>query len=352
MAQSQGPPPVTAVSPEHLEALREYDQLDGKRDSQVAEAFQEIYELLSGYESIAINRYFLEEHADLFDRILRAARLDTLPLDTPAANFNEFTHRYSFFKVDVAPNDDACVQGGQLTFKSMGYSAVYIPPLNFGSLREMTISFFFTIESLGEADEVQKRFGFKMGSVEVYFVAECDQTGIAQFRSVYIVERGQDENGQDEPTIKALEDVCFLEGELMKFVLQAHQDKTSCLHICKETNDATFALDLELNRRGFCHPSTRSTNFLGIFIEGGIECEKSFSIESISLLQYEEDPSAYQLQQVRPELRERAIQLLDLIRPFLRSAQTEAGVDGRAQLLQVVFQVLSSSAILHSERAA
>ncbi len=61
---------------------------------------------------------------------------------------------------------------------NLGHSELFIPALHFGSLREMTISFYLSIDSLGE-ENIEKRFGFHMGNVEVFFIPECDITMVA-----------------------------------------------------------------------------------------------------------------------------------------------------------------------------
>ena len=329
----------------HMEALQEVDKLEGRTDLEVSEAFEKIYDILENYNQESIERYFLEDHPDLFAKVLKYSRLDTLPLDVNADDFAEFTVRYSFFKCDTAPDDVATVQNGLLTIKAGGFSAIYLPPIHFGSLRELTVSFYFSIDSMGDV-ETEKRFGFKMGDMEVYFMPETDLTGIAQFRRVYYIRKGD-----DRPQQVSLGEVTFLEGdrrvgkgtkglgvsffaaayasrafkakqngkaysagssevrqlggsfspcpgELMRLVINAHQDHMSHFCLCKTTTEVPhFTLHLELNRCGFCYPSTRVTDYFGIFIVGE-KCEKSFTLESISLLQHEEEPDSYQLQEV------------------------------------------------------
>eukprot|EP00439_Symbiodinium_sp_Y106_P045435 s5559_g5.t1 len=284
-------------------ALRAFESLEGWNDREVCEAFHRMYEVLSGYDSSVATQYILEEHPHLIERVLKYSRLDVLPLDVAASNFGDFTEKYTFFKCDVQARDNAVVKNGQLSFTSYSYAALYIPPLNFGSLREMTVSFYFSIDNLGEDKRIEKRFGFRLGQIEVYFVPETDITDIGQFRRCYTLV-----GGVGEPQIEYLDEAAFLEGEMMRVVFQIHQDHLSAMHLCKTSSDKIFEKSLELNRLGFCNAASRATDFLGIFADGP-DCEKwalhrfaaqsavtesafarVFTIESLSLLQYEEDP--------------------------------------------------------------
>ncbi|CAE7211713.1 yki [Symbiodinium pilosum] len=227
-----------------------------------------MHEILSGYDSSVATQYILEEHPHLIERVLKYSRLDVLPLDVAAGDFGDFTEKYTFFKCDVQARDDAVVRNGQLSFTAYSYAALYIPPLNFGSLREMTVSFYFSIDNLGEDKNVEKRFGFRLGEIEVYFVPETDLTDIGQFRRCYTRV-----GGVGEPQSEYLDEAAFLEGEMMRVVFQIHQDHMSTMHLCKTSSEKVFEKTLELNRLGFCNAASRATDFLGIFADGS-DCEK------------------------------------------------------------------------------
>lgn len=296
------------VQSEHAEILRSFENLDGWNEREICDAFHQIWELFAGYDHSIAATYFLQEQPHLIERVLQHSRLDVLPLDKAASDFGDFTEKYTFFKCDVSASDNAVVKNGQLHFTSYSYAALYIPPLNFGSLREMTVSFYFSIDNLGEvSSSVQKRFGFRLGQLEIYFMPDTDIADIAQFRRCYTLI-----GGQSEPQMEYLDEAAFLEGELMRVVFQIHQDHMSSMHLCKTAVNAVFQKDLELNRLGFCNAASRATDFLGIFADGA-NCEKVFTIKSISLLQYEEDPQSPLLLPVWPELKSRSERLLWLV---------------------------------------
>ena len=195
----------------------------------ICDAFHQIWELFAGYDHSIAATYFLQEQPHLIERVLQHSRLDVLPLDKAASDFGDFTEKYTFFKCDVSASDNAVVKNGQLHFTSYSYAALYIPPLNFGSLREMTVSFYFSIDNLGEvSSSVQKRFGFRLGQLEIYFMPDTDIADIAQFRRCYTLI-----GGQSEPQMEYLDEAAFLEGELMRVVFQIHQDHMSSMHLCK-----------------------------------------------------------------------------------------------------------------------
>ncbi|CAJ1414733.1 unnamed protein product [Effrenium voratum] len=323
------------LQPEHFETLRAFENLEGWNDREVCDAFHKMWEIFVGYDNSVATEYFLLDHPHLIERVLKYSRLDVLPLDVPAKDFGEFTERYNFFKCDVSASDDAVVRNGQLSFTSYSYAAVYIPPLNFGSLREMTVSFYFSIDNLGEDMSVTKRFGFRLGQLEVYFVPDTDITDIGQFRRCYTHVAGAD------PQVEYLDQAAFLEGELMRVVFQIHQDHMSTMHLCKTTGSAAFSKDVELNRLGFCNAASRATDFLGIFADGGDE--KMFRIESLSLLQYEEDPQSTRLIPVWPELKFRAERLLWMVMEGCNREYTGTvsfGADSRAKAIACIFTTL------------
>ncbi|CAE7741907.1 NEDD4L [Symbiodinium microadriaticum] len=154
---------------------------------------------------------------------------------------------------------------GQLSFTSYSYvhSTSQFRLLAQG---EMTVSFYFSIDNLGEDKRIEKRFGFRLGQIEVYFVPETDITDIGQFR-----------RGVGEPQIEYLDEAAFLEGEMMRVVFQIHQDHLSSMHLCKTSSDKNFEKSLELNRLGFCNAASRATDFLGIFADGP-DCEKCYRL--------------------------------------------------------------------------
>ncbi|CAJ1399499.1 unnamed protein product [Effrenium voratum] len=323
------------LQPEHFEPGTPGENLEGWNDREVCDAFHKMWEIFVGYDNSVATEYFLLDHPHLIERVLKYSRLDVLPLDVPAKDFGEFTERYNFFKCDVSASDDAVVRNGQLSFTSYSYAAVYIPPLNFGSLREMTVSFYFSIDNLGEDMSVTKRFGFRLGQLEVYFVPDTDITDIGQFRRCYTHVAGAD------PQVEYLDQAAFLEGELMRVVFQIHQDHMSTMHLCKTTGSAAFSKDVELNRLGFCNAASRATDFLGIFADGGDE--KMFRIESLSLLQYEEDPQSTRLIPVWPELKFRAERLLWMVMEGCNREYTGTvsfGADSRAKAIACIFTTL------------
>ncbi|CAE7027268.1 yki, partial [Symbiodinium sp. CCMP2456] len=257
----------------------------------------------------------------------------------------------------------------------------------------MTVSFYFSIDNLGEDKRIEKRFGFRLGQIEVYFVPETDITDIGQFRRCYTLI-----GGVGEPQIEYLDEAAFLEGEMMRVVFQIHQDHLSAMHLCKTSSDKIFEKSLELNRLGFCNAASRATDFLGIFADGP-DCEKwalhrfgaptrspkaafarVFTIESLSLLQYEEaiaccQPGAsdgiekrmlvpvfsclhsFLLLKVWPELKSRAERLLWMISDGCNKQYTGltpgllawawnsknlGALDSRAKALGCVFTMLVS----------
>jgi len=155
---------------EHFETLRSLENLDGWYDREICDAFHKIWEVLAGYDNSIATTYFLQEQPQLIERVLKYSRLDVLPLDVAARDFGDFTEKYNFFKCDVSASDNAVVKHGQLQFTAYSYAALYIPPLNFGSLREMTVSFYFSIDNLGEDTRAEKRFGFRLGQLEAQYI--------------------------------------------------------------------------------------------------------------------------------------------------------------------------------------
>ncbi|CAE8644760.1 unnamed protein product, partial [Polarella glacialis] len=130
---------------------------------------------------------------------------------------------------------------------------------------------------------------------------------------------------------------------VMRVVVQVHQDHLSHVYLCKTILEVEpFSLDVELNRLGFCSAGTRSTEYFGVYTSGE-KCKKSFTLFSISLLQYAEEPNSYQLA-VWPEIRSRAEKLLLVIREGCEDsgmpAQSLHFADSRAKLTGYVFLIL------------
>merc|ERR1712146_618297 len=117
-----------------------------------------------------------------------------------------------------------------------------------GASRELTLSFYFTIDDFGSKNDAEKQFGFLMGSYRIYFMPEKDGAGIDQFRHIY------KQVGTDEPECLPLLNFTFLEGERIRCVINISQDGISYIHLCKlgAHADDVFILPLTLTLAGFC----------------------------------------------------------------------------------------------------
>eukprot|EP00927_Polykrikos_kofoidii_P074269 TRINITY_DN70255_c0_g1_i1.p3 TRINITY_DN70255_c0_g1~~TRINITY_DN70255_c0_g1_i1.p3 ORF type:complete len:162 (+),score=33.63 TRINITY_DN70255_c0_g1_i1:301-786(+) len=149
-----------------LEALSRVEQVEGLSDRELCENFTVMYNILEHCDPQVVAKYILEDRPLLFDVILDMCRMDIVPLDVPAKSVFELLHEYSFFRIELNPSDKIVVQDHRLTISSLSTSMLTIPELRFGSNREVTIAFYFTVDDFGSKN-CEKEFGFSFGNCKV-----------------------------------------------------------------------------------------------------------------------------------------------------------------------------------------
>jgi hypothetical protein len=286
-----------------------------------------------------VAKYFIEGRPVLFDTILENCRMDVVPFDVNVNTVVEFINAYHFLKLDLDPSDRVRVKEHRLTVHSMETAMLMLPELQFGANRELTVAFYFAVDDFGEEESDEKRFGFIFNTCRVFFSPEQDSAGIDQFRKVYIDWgiKGHEPERHDLS-------FSFLEGERIRCVLNLSQDGFSHMQVCKmgAFADGVFVLPLALTLSEFCHPTRGSTAQLGIFISAP-GCRKSFSLESLCLLQESASALDRDVDLAWPLLMKRSAMLVDLIQPFMahgkRKDAKDSHLDGRARLLSAVLQI-------------
>ncbi|CAE8655658.1 unnamed protein product, partial [Polarella glacialis] len=322
-----------------LEALARVEGTDGLSDADICENFEAIHTILEHCDPRMVAKYFIDDRPVLFDTILENCRVDVVPFDVNVNTVVEFINAYHFFKLDLDPSDRVRVKEHRLTVYSMETAMLMLPELQFGANRELTVAFYFTVDDFGEEESDEKRFGFIFNTCRVFFSPEQDSAGIDQFRKVYIDWgiKGHEPERHDLS-------FSFLEGERIRCVLNLSQDGFSHMQVCKmgAYADGVFVLPLALTLSEFCHPTRGSTAQLGIFISAP-GCRKSFSLESLCLLQESASALDRDVDLAWPLLMKRSAMLVDLIQPFMahgkRKDAKDSHLDGRARLLSAVLQI-------------
>jgi hypothetical protein len=241
--------------------------------------------------------------------------------------------------MELNPNDRVVVRNHRLTIYSVETAILNIPDLRFGANRALTIGFYFTIDNFGTKN-VRKEFGFIFGQYKLFFMPEQDDAGIDQFRYIYI------QRDDQEPEQHRITTFTFLEGERVRCVINLSQDGISFVHLSRlgAHADDVFTVPMPFTFSGLCHPVRSNSAPLGIYISAS-ECEKSFSIESLSLLQETVPALDPNVDLAWPFLMRRAHLLLHTVSPFLISKasaveQEKEQLDNRARLIHAVLALL------------
>jgi len=188
--------------------------------------------------------------------------MDVLPFDVPVSSTPDFLSEYRFFQVDLNPNDNITVVNSKLHIYSTQTSTLILPDLRFGAAREITISFYFTIDDFGTEDGIPKEFGFLFGSYKIFFIPEMDAAGIDQFRYVHL------QKGEKEAEQHRITTFSFLEGERVRCNINVSQDGISYIQLSKMGShlDDVFMLPLTFTLAGYSHPMRNATANFSVYI--------------------------------------------------------------------------------------